>query len=97
MCRCSAANVVQVFGRRLLVGVAGLEEQTPLRAATLTVLSEMDDMPQMDITAVLRDITDSVSIGHTRVTVANEVVPEDKLRAELLAIGNDGTFFDVEG
>lgn len=62
---------------------------------TITVLTE--DSPVSDgvnIIDVVRDFTDGDSIGDVQRTSANEV-PADKIKDELLAIGNDGTFFNL--
>ena len=62
---------------------------------TITVLTEDGPISDSaDIIDVVRDFTDGDSIGHIERSAADEV-PADKINDELLAIGNDGTFFSM--
>jgi hypothetical protein len=61
---------------------------------TVTVFSQ--DTPAVDLeslSAIEYAITEGDCIGDLAVASVEEV-PEDTLRDELVAIGNDGTFFD---
>lgn len=61
---------------------------------TLTVLHHEDiDIANMSIDDIAYQIGDGESIGDMK-TVSTEPVPADKVQEELLAIGNDGSFFD---
>lgn len=63
---------------------------------TLVILSK--DEPynpdgMKDLNDIAYDLSDGDIIG-TWWTESNEVVPEDRVRDELIAVGNDGDFFD---
>jgi len=66
---------------------------------TIEVLSDgplnlaMRDDDPFDLLAINYEITDGDCVGNVRQTLS-EIVPTDKVRDELVAIGNDGTFFD---
>lgn len=61
---------------------------------TLTVFHRKDvDIPNMSWPNILYQIDQGESIGSTEI-VSTEPVPEDKVNDELIAIGNDGSFFD---
>ena len=67
---------------------------------TLTILHDEDDYPDygaadMDIEDVLHEMDCGDMIGVFSVSKVEEVHP-DNVEAELKALGNDGTFFDVE-
>lgn len=62
---------------------------------TVTVLSE--DAPvssDMEMIDLIREMDSGDLIGQVDLTSADEV-PLDKIEDELLAIGNDGTFFNL--
>ena len=59
----------------------------------VTVLSDTMRVGSGDMADVLREIDCGDSIGTVVTTTLNAIVPPETLKAELLAIGNDGTFF----
>jgi len=62
---------------------------------TVTVLSEdMPISPDTDMEDVLNYINTGDGIGQVELASADSI-PADKIEAELLAIGNDGTFFNM--
>ena len=68
---------------------------------TLTILREVEtlddasDIGYMSLLDVAYMIDEGDWIGDYTVTQMDEV-PQDKVNAELLELGNDGTFFDRE-
>jgi hypothetical protein len=63
---------------------------------TITVLYEDDvNVENMPLSAVLRQMDNGDLIGHigSRKTIS---IPDSKVKKELLAVGNDGTFFASE-
>lgn len=61
----------------------------------LTVLMHADDEEQfshMSLETLGNEIDEGTMIGATR-ELSSEVVPDEKVMAELKAIGNDGYFF----
>ena len=63
----------------------------------VTVLTTNQHVASGELEEALREIDHGDSIGQIERTTLNAIVPADEIRAELLAIGNDGTFFDGEG
>lgn len=59
---------------------------------TLTILSEVDDLSGLTLEELGRSIDKGEDIGSFRIT-SRDAVPDDKLHDELLAVGNDGSFF----
>ncbi len=60
---------------------------------SVTVLSEdKDELPQMELCDVLQAIDSGDDIGQAK-HVSVEEVPASKVDEELLALGNDGSFF----
>ena len=53
-----------------------------------------DDNDPFDLATINYLITEGDCIGQTETIVADEVVPPEKVRDELLRIGNDGEFFE---
>lgn len=68
---------------------------------TLTILREVEtldaasDIGYMSLLDVAYTIDEGDWIGDYTVTQMDEV-PQDKVNAELLELGNDGTFFQAE-
>lgn len=69
---------------------------------TITVLSEDEpfrtsglDNDPFDLLAIHQAIYDGECIGSVK-RLGSLVVPDDRVEAELVAIGNDGTFFDTQ-
>lgn len=61
---------------------------------TLTILHHKDsDIQNMSLADIVYQIDDGDCIGDAK-NVTTEPVPEDKVNDELLAMGNDGSFFD---
>jgi hypothetical protein len=60
----------------------------------LTVLHEHDiDVANWDIIDVINSTDNGYIIGNYRV-VSREDIPQEHIKYELYAVGNDGTFFD---
>jgi hypothetical protein len=55
-----------------------------------------DSTDPFDLQAISWAITDGECIGNVE-QVTQEIVPTEKVKAELLRIGNDGHFFDYLG
>lgn len=70
----------------------------PLHKTTVTVtVYSREPIPDArDIADILREMDDGEYIGGSKITDRNEIAYEDA-RAELIAIGNDGSFFDLWG
>ena len=63
---------------------------------TVTVLSEGEPVhPHSDIGAVLEEMSDGGLIGDVEYTSAVEI-PVSEIEAELVKVGNDGLFFDLD-
>jgi hypothetical protein len=69
-------------------------EQVYKLVITVTVLTTEQGLARQDLSYILGEINDGESIGDIR-TTSNAPVPPEQLRAELFAIGDDGTFFDT--
>ncbi len=59
----------------------------------LVVLSEDESLGFASIESVLYEIECGSSIGNVTTERLNDIIPPEKVEAELRAIGNDGTFF----
>ncbi len=63
----------------------------------MVVLCRAEDVSRvqaMDLDALHQEINDGDAIGGALVTAAIEPLSQKQTRAELLAIGNDGAFFE---
>lgn len=67
----------------------------------MVVLLEADSIREavtavgsMDLADLAHEIDGGEWIGHTRITASETVAPE-AVQTELLAIGNDGSFFEI--
>lgn len=56
----------------------------------------VDDPNMSDLEAISYDITEGPCIGDFT-QVSSEIVPPEDVQAHLIRIGNDGTFFDLDG
>ena len=67
----------------------------PIYKHTFTVVVLTEDFTyDPDIETLAYDITEGDYIGEI-INVKTIVVPADKVKDELVAIGNDGTYFDL--
>lgn len=61
---------------------------------TVTILHPVDETPDgLSLEEIGRQMDDGGWIGQSAVTTS-DAVPDDAIRAELQALGNDGAFFD---
>ena len=60
---------------------------------TLTVLHRADEPLSPSLDDVLYEITEGGAVGWETNRVSSAVAP-DAVQSELIALGNDGTFFD---
>lgn len=62
---------------------------------TITVLHDsVDDLDFIELGQIIDAMNEGDMIGMSKITSTEHVAPE-KVRDELLAVGNDGTFFDA--
>lgn len=61
---------------------------------TFTVLHPTNE-PLEDLELAISRATDDNAVGYEDV-VSTEVLPDDQVESELVALGNDGYFFDHE-
>lgn len=67
---------------------------TAIRKTTFTfTVLHREDAPLADIEDVLREASDGHAVGAVA-DVHSTNLPTEAVRAQLLALGNDGTFFD---
>ena len=59
----------------------------------VTILSKHEELPDRDLDALWEECTDGEFIGDWKQTSVLALSEEDA-KDELIAIGNDGTFFD---
>lgn len=68
---------------------------------TVTVLSDWDSLARAqahfertDLAEIVEDLADGIMLGNTHVGGTVEIAEQD-LKAEQIALGNDGSFFDT--